>query len=147
VTRKPKPAVVRFYFDADVLGVAKVIAALRNDVTFPGDPGATIRKRVRPPCIVADRATPDADWIPAVSGRGWLIITRDSRITHNLAELAAVKDAGARLVALSGREAGTVWEQLEILMSRWRAIEQLLEQPGPFVYRATRSALSVVALD
>jgi hypothetical protein len=32
-----RPATVRFYFDADVLGVAKVVAALRSDVTYPGD--------------------------------------------------------------------------------------------------------------
>jgi hypothetical protein len=35
-----RPATVRFYFDADVLGVAKVVAALRSDVTYPGDRGA-----------------------------------------------------------------------------------------------------------
>ena len=26
---------VRFYFDADVLGLAKVVAKLRSDVTYP----------------------------------------------------------------------------------------------------------------
>lgn len=50
-----KPADVRFYVDADVLGLAKVLAALRNDITFPGDPGAVIHKRHRPPCTI----TPD----------------------------------------------------------------------------------------
>jgi hypothetical protein len=30
---------VRFYFDADVLGLAKVMVQLRSDVTYPGDPG------------------------------------------------------------------------------------------------------------
>jgi hypothetical protein len=146
VSRAPKLASVRLYFDADVLGVAKVIAALRNDCTYPGDPGATIRKRHRPPCVIADRATPDSEWIPTVSRLGWLIITRDSRIQHNRAEIQAVRDAGARMVALSGPEAGTVWEQLEVLMSQWRRIEQLLEEPGPFVRRGTRSALSPVDL-
>lgn len=31
-----KPAVVRFYIDADVLGLAKVLARLGSDVTYPG---------------------------------------------------------------------------------------------------------------
>lgn len=35
-----RPAVVRFYFDADVLGLAHTICRLRNDCTYPGDPGA-----------------------------------------------------------------------------------------------------------
>jgi hypothetical protein len=35
VNPRHRPARVRFYFDADVLGLAKVIAALRPDVTYP----------------------------------------------------------------------------------------------------------------
>lgn len=42
------PAVVRFYVDADVLGLAKVLVQLRNDVTYPGDPGGILHKRKRP---------------------------------------------------------------------------------------------------
>jgi hypothetical protein len=34
-----KPAEVRYYIDADILGLARVLAALRPDVTYPGDPG------------------------------------------------------------------------------------------------------------
>jgi hypothetical protein len=30
---------LRFYIDADLLGVAKILATVRSDVTFPGDPG------------------------------------------------------------------------------------------------------------
>jgi hypothetical protein len=47
VSPKTKPADVRFYFDADVLGVAKVLAQLRPDITYPGDPGAIIHRRQR----------------------------------------------------------------------------------------------------
>lgn len=44
-----RPAAVRFYFDADVLGLAKVVCSLRPDCTFPGDPGAEIQRR--PSCL------------------------------------------------------------------------------------------------
>lgn len=97
-----KPAVVRFYLDADVLGLAHVVAALRDDATYPGDPGAIIKRRQRPPCPVTDPATRDDVWIPEVASRGWLIITRDSRIQQHPAEIAAVKANNARMVALSG---------------------------------------------
>jgi hypothetical protein len=40
---KGRPARVRYYFDADILGLAKVVAGLRHDVTYPGD-----RKGTRP---------------------------------------------------------------------------------------------------
>ena len=39
MTQPAKPATVRFYLDADVLGLARVLGGLRNDVTYPGDPG------------------------------------------------------------------------------------------------------------
>jgi hypothetical protein len=106
-----RPAQVRFYFDADVLGVAKVVASLRSDVTYPGDPGREINKRVRPPCVITDRAEKDRVWIPKVAEMGWLIITRDSRIQDHRAEISAVRDYGAKMIALTGKDARTKWEQ------------------------------------
>ena len=50
-----KPAVVRFYLDADVLGLAKLICQERSDCTYPGDPGAVIRKRRRELAPVVSR--------------------------------------------------------------------------------------------
>jgi hypothetical protein len=113
VRRPAKPATVRFYFDADVLGLAKALASLRPDITYPGDPGALVHKRQRAPCPIASPATPDTDWIPEVARRGWLIITRDSHIQDRRAEIAAVRDHGARMIALAGKEATSTWTQLE----------------------------------
>ncbi len=143
---RAKPAVVRFYFDADVLGLAHVVAALRNDATYPGDPGAIIKRRERSPCPITDPALRDDVWIPAVASLGWVIITRDSRIQQHPAEIAAIKVNNARMVALAGDEARGTWQQLEVLMRHWRAIEALATQPGPFVYTATRSRLKAVTL-
>jgi len=42
-----KPAVVRFYFDADILGLGRLIASLRTDCTYPGDTGAVIIRASR----------------------------------------------------------------------------------------------------
>ena len=86
-------------------------------------------------------------WIPQVASLGWLIITRDSRIQQHRAEIGAVKDNSARMVALAGDEARGTWKQLEILMRQWRAIEDLATRPGPFIYTATRSSFRAVDLD
>lgn len=139
-----KPAVVRYYFDADILGLGKVVARLRSDSTYPGDVGDVIHKRVRPPCLVTSPDTADEVWIPRVAEAGYLIVTRDSRIGRRIAERRAVVDHGARMVALAARDANTVWTQLEVVMSQWRRIEKLVELPGPFIYRASRTALGVV---
>ena len=49
-----RAAQVRIYADADVLGLGKILAGLRNDITYPGDPGAVIHKRQRPPCPITN---------------------------------------------------------------------------------------------
>jgi hypothetical protein len=46
----PRAAQVRIYVDADILGLGRILGSLRNDVTYPGDPGAVIHKRQREPC-------------------------------------------------------------------------------------------------
>ena len=46
-----------------------------------------------------------------------------------------------------GDEARGTWQQLEILMRQWRAIEDLATRPGPFIYTATRSSFRAVDLD
>jgi PIN like domain len=131
-----RAALVRIYVDADIRGLGITLGGLRSDVTYPGDPGAEIHKRLRPPCPIASANLLDIEWIPEVARRGWLIITRDNNIIHNRAEIAAVRDNGARMVALNQQDAKTKWGQLEVFMTQWRAIEALTGQPGPFIVRA-----------
>lgn len=111
----PRPADVRFYVDADLLGLGHALAALRSDVTFPGDTGALIRRRLRPACEVTAPATPDEVWIPIVARAGLLIITRDARIQDRPGEIAAVREHGAKMVNLTADSAGDTWGQLEVV--------------------------------
>ena len=136
---QPKPVAPRFYFDADVLGLAKLVAQERADFTYPGDPGGRIKKRLRPPCIITTPDTKDSVWIPAVAAQGWLIITRDKEIQGNRAEIDAVRDNGAKMVNLASQDAKNTWAQLEVLMTRWREIDALAEQSGPFICIASRT--------
>jgi hypothetical protein len=48
-----RTAQVRFYVDADIRGLGLVLGGLRNDVTYPADPGGFIHKRQRPACPIA----------------------------------------------------------------------------------------------
>jgi hypothetical protein len=50
------------------------------------------------------------------------------------------------MVALSGKEARGKFEQLEVVMCQWRAIERLLADSGPFIYTATRTSLKPIDL-
>lgn len=142
-----RPAQVRIYIDADILGLGKLLGGLRNDVTYPGDPGAVVHKRRRPPCPVTTPAVLDLDWIPRVVARGWLIVTRDSKIIENRNEIAAVRDNKAKMAALNQRDAQTKWGQLEVFMTQWRRIEPLVDEPGPFIWRVSRTAMTPIPLD
>lgn len=146
MTRPGRPAEVRFYVDADLLGLAKILVQLRADVTYPGDPGGTVHRQRRPPCPVTDPAAPDPVWIPEVTRHGWLVVTRDANIAVHRAELAAVRDSGARMVALAGQQARGTFAQLEVLLCQWQRIEGLLDDPGPFIYTATRTSLRRLSL-
>lgn len=106
-----KPAQVRFYFDEDILKLAHTIARLRPDCTYPGDPGDEIHRRKRSACPIG-RGSKDTVWVPHVASLGWLIVSRDFRISENPAERRAVREAGARMVALSGEDARQTWGQL-----------------------------------
>jgi hypothetical protein len=133
---------VRFYFDADTLGLAKVIVKLRWDVTYPGDPGGTVKRHVRPPCPITATDVADTEWIPIVAAEGWAIVSRDRKIQRRPAELAAVRNQHAKLFAIASDEKLDVWRQLKILMCNWRAIDSLTADRGPFIYRVTRTTMT-----
>jgi hypothetical protein len=124
-----------------------IIGELRNDVTYPGDLGALIHKRQRPACPITSSAVLDIDWIPQVAARGWLIVTRDNAIIENRNEIAAVRENNAKMVALNRKDAANKWGQLEVFMTRWRDIDELSSQPGPFIWRASRTAMTPIPLD
>lgn len=141
-----RDATVRYYFDADILGLAHVVCRMRSDCTYPGDVGATIRRARRPACPITPPATKDHVWIPEVSARGWLAITRDADIRNHPRTIAAMIEHAAKIVILSGPEARSPWGQLEVLMCQWRRIEQVAERPGPLAMRATRSGVRDIGL-
>jgi len=130
---------VRFYFDADVLGLAKLLCQERVDFTFPGDRGGRIKKRQRPACVITAPETKDPDWIPKVAAEGWLIITRDRRIQEKRAEINAIRDHGAKMLNFASDDAGSTRGQPEVFMTRWREIEALVNAPGPFIYVISRT--------
>ena len=134
---------------ADVLGLGKILTQVRRDTTYPGDPGGVIKGgRMRAPCVITDTGADDEIWIAETARQGWLIITQDSAIQDNRREIEAVRDSNARMIALTGADATDTFSQLEVLMRNWRAIEVKLDEAGPFIYAATRTAaLRPVSLD
>jgi uncharacterized protein with PIN domain len=137
---------IRYYIDADLLGLAKVMVMVRADVTYPGDPGGTgVDGRTRSPCSIAADSL-DADWIPEVARRGWIVVSRDQHLSSRPAEREAIIVARARHLVLNSRQALNKWAQLEIVVNRWRSIEPLAQLAGPWAYSVSRTTLRRIEL-
>lgn len=132
---------IRFYVDADLLGVAKILVEVRSDVTYPGDPGGLGPDGLNRPACPVQPGDKDVDWIPTVAQANWVIISRDRHIQHRPAERSALVATGARMFRLDARHRLNKWQELEIIVTQWRRFEELAELPGPWLYMATRTSL------
>lgn len=135
-------ALARWYFDADTIGLGKVLRDARPDVTWPGDTGERSKPHHRlPPCVITETSTPDHVWIPQVTAAGLAIVTRDRRIQTRTAEINAVLASRARMFAITTNEQLDNWGLLEVFVSRFRDLEEAAQEPGPYIYAVTRSAI------
>ena len=132
---------VRFYFDADILGIARIMAEVRADVTYPGDSGGTVRRKTRSPCPIESPTTKDEIWIPIVADKGWSIMTRDIQISRKRAQIEAVKRNKAKLFTIMTTGKLNNWDQLEVVVTRWRDIEKIAAGEGPFIYALYRTSM------
>ena len=48
----------------------------------------------------------------------------------------------AKMFTIASEERLDLWRQFEILMTRWRDIERLSEEPGPFIYALYRTTIT-----
>ena len=126
---------IRFYVDEDSIGLAQILAPLRNDLTYPGDLGG----RRRAPSPIAP-GTKDPVWLPIIGPLGWLVVTRDRRLRDKPAELAAIQEHQLKVATIRSREQLDKFELLEVTMCRWRDLEKWARLPGPFVYEITRTS-------
>jgi hypothetical protein len=90
------------------------------------------------------QGTPDAVWLAEVGKRGWIVLTKDTRIRHRPTEKQALLGAGVRAFAftsgsLSGAQMGdAIVKALPMMMAL------LASRPTAFVARIT--AMSDVAI-
>jgi hypothetical protein len=88
-------------------------------------------------------------WIPEVARSPPRLAhphPRDRHIQEHRLEIAAVRDHNARMVALTAEDARSVFDQLEVVMCRWRDLERCPLEPPPFIYAATRTRLRKIPL-
>lgn len=132
----------RWYFDANITGVGKILSRARDDVTWPGDSGERQgpSRRWLPPSPVDSSDVADEIWIPTVTNAGMTIVTRDRHIRTRLREIQAVRQSGARIFAVSQSGQLNRWDLLEVIVSRWRDMEETVRSTrGPWIFTVTRA--------
>ena len=90
--------------------------------------------------------TLDADWLPKVGARGWVLITKDKNIRKRPIELRALRGAGVRAFVLTAGNL-TGEDQARILREALpRMLRILRKSDPPFIARVTAES-SVELID
>jgi len=86
-----------------------------------------------------DQAAQDTEWLPEVSLRCWVVLTKDENIGRHTLEKIAVANSGARVFVLvskdlSGQRMGEAFAQALESMKRF-----IQGQPAPFIAKVYKS--------
>jgi PIN like domain len=117
---------------------------VRADITYTSDPGGIGIDGLPRPASPIQTGAKDDQWIPIVASQGWIVITKDRHMRTRPHEVKLIRTSAARHVRLIGptrKHNMTKWEQLQLVASRWEAIESLLGAPGPWIYALSRTNL------
>lgn len=127
------PQAPRWFVDENSLGVAKALAYVRGDITWPGAPDGP---------VLAGAA--DTAWLPIVGQAGLVVLTRDKRIRSRPLERKALLDHGVRACFLTSGGSLALFDQLRLWLRYWDDIETLvIERPAPWLASVTRSGVHV----
>ena len=75
----------------------------------------------------------DVEWLPEVGRRGWIVVTKDKRISRNLLEIEALRNAGVGAFILSSDNL-TGPEIAEALVAVFPKIEEFVRANAkPFI--------------
>ncbi len=121
---------LRWFVDESLLAIGKALAAVRDDLVYPGHPNCPI-----------DRGTADEDWLPVVGENDWSVLMRDKRIRTRKPERSRLMAHGVRAFCLTGSGNQTRWDMLQLLVGHWTRIEDTSAQPGPFIYGVSSAGL------
>lgn len=125
------PRTSRWFVDENSLGVAKSLAHVRGDITWPGAPGGAV------PAGAVDTA-----WLPIVGQAGLVVLTRDERIRSRPLERQALLDHDVRACFLTSGGSLDLFSQL--WLRYWDDIESLVaEQPAPWLASVTRTGVRI----
>lgn len=110
-----------YFIDRDLgRGVPRALQQVRDDVIY-------LEQRYA-------HDTPDEEWLSQAGREGWIVITRNRKISTNPAQQRAVRDHGVRCFCLVQKRPLTKWQMLTRLVRSWDAMEAAVDtRPAPFM--------------
>ena len=132
------PRDIRWFADESVLGLGKLLAHERDDVTYPGHPASG---GIAPGAL-------DTEWMPVVAVNGWVVFHRDRRIRTRPVELEIFRAEGLRAVWFAGKKDLSPYDQLALLQRHWKRLEREVQRlgPGPWALNLVSTGLRQVPL-
>jgi hypothetical protein len=113
----PSLADIRYIVDEDSRGFGMWLSRLRKDMTCVGS---------EPVDELLPLGTPDPTWIPLVAERGWIAITKNSKIRTQPREAKLAVEHGLRIACLMEPVKGANrWDFAQMVMRHWDAIVAL----------------------
>lgn len=93
------------------------------------------------------QGTPDAEWLPVVGQRGWIVLTKDTRIRYRPNEKQALLAAGVRaFVFASGSLSGAEMSEA-IVKALPKMLKLLTAHRRAFVARITAASDVMILLE
>jgi hypothetical protein len=129
---------LRFFVDESALGLGKALSVARKDVIHAGH-------ALIPEVPVG---TLDPDWIPAVAGRGLVVLGRDRRIRTRPGELALLREHALRVFWIAGKRDLSNWDYLVRLVRHWDRIEGIIadRDAGPWFMAVGEQSIAEIGL-
>ena len=119
----------RLFFDASLIGVARVLESHHGGIVYPGHPEWPYSQEA-----------PDEVWLRYVGERDWCAILRDKRIRYRSPQQTALQEYKVRAVVIATSRNLSVGENATLLLDFWDQIEESLDG-SPSYMHLTRAGL------
>jgi hypothetical protein len=93
------------------------------------------------------QGTPDAEWLPVVGARGWIVLTKDTRIRYRPNEKHALLAAEVRAFAFTSGSLNGPQMSEAIVKALPRMQKLLAAHPRAFVARITATSDVAIVLE
>lgn len=122
----------RIFFDASLVGVARVLEGHVEGIVYPGHPEWPY-----------SQDAPDEVWLRHVGERDWCAIFRDRRVRYRRWQRAVLEEYKVRAVVVATTKNLSIEENVALLLQSWNDIEMSLDGPPSYMH-LTKSGLKTM---